>query len=68
MSCMVSLPKDEKVVNPPKSPTINNNLKVWFSIFKKEYKRPIKKHPITFTQNVANGKPEGEILINKEAP
>lgn len=65
---MVSFPNDEKVVNPPNKPTISNNRNAWFSIFKKEYKSPIKKHPITFTQNVARGKPEGEILINNENP
>jgi hypothetical protein len=55
-------------VNPPKRPTISNKRNAWFSIFRNEYKRPIKKHPITFTQNVAKGKPEGEILINNENP
>ena len=58
-SASVSLPNDENVVNPPKTPTTNNarNSGVNKPRVSARYDNtPITKQPMIFTANVPNGK------------
>ena len=67
-SLTFSKPKAENVVYPPQKPVTKNHFKSEckrFCFWKNDRIKPIKKHPVMLTSNVAKGNTECQYLLTK---